>query len=75
MKLLFLLLRFQRYVSASISFDRFETDHASTAIHCLTNWTFTRLFIIVCSVKAATTIKATTSRFALLVFSLRLTNC
>ena len=37
--------------------------HASTAIRCLTNWTSTRSFTIGYSVKVATTIKATTSRF------------
>ena len=35
---------------------------ASTAIHCWTNWTFTRSFTIGCSVRVAITIKATTSR-------------
>ena len=38
--------------------------NASMAIHCLTNWTFTKSSTIDCSVRAATTIKATTSRFA-----------
>lgn len=36
----------------------------SMAIHCSTNWTSTRSFTIGYSVRAATTIKATTSRFA-----------
>ncbi len=35
----------------------------STAIHCLTNWISTRSFTIGYSVRAATTIKATMSRF------------
>ena len=37
--------------------------HASTVIRCLTNWISTRSSIIDYSVKVATTIKATTSRF------------
>lgn len=38
--------------------------YASTATHCSINWTSIRSFIIGYSVRAATTIKATTSRFA-----------
>ena len=37
--------------------------HASTGIPCLTNWTYTRSFTIGYSVRAATTIKAITSRY------------
>lgn len=37
--------------------------HASMAIRCLTNWTSTRSFTTGYSVRAATTIKAITSRF------------
>ena len=42
--------------------------HASTAIHCLTNWTSTRSFTIGFSVRAATIIKAITSRFVTINF-------
>lgn len=42
--------------------------HASMAIHFLTNWISTRSFTIGYSVRAAITIKATTSRFVSIEF-------
>lgn len=48
----------------SIHWIASRLTYASTAIHCSTNWTYTRSFTIDYSVRAATTIKATTSRFA-----------